>query len=116
MGMDFIRSRRQQHTKAWSRQFMSRTVDLFAGAGGSTKQVFRAANAAGHELRIGDEVLIRQSPDGTVVVSKDIAQVASVAKPVHDLLHALDVSDGVMCGRVYQSFAGVGFTDIEYEV
>lgn len=116
MGMDFIRSKRQPHTKAWSRQFVSRTIDLFAGTGSSSKRVFRAANTAGHALCTGDEVLVRRSSDGTVIVSKDISQVASVAKPVHDLLHALDVSDGVMSGRVYQSFDGVGFTDIEYEV
>lgn len=116
MGVDFIRNKRLPHNKAWSRQFYGRSIDLFAGAGGNTKQVFRASTAQGHVLRPGDDVLVRKTSDGGVIVSKDICQVAAVANPSRSLLQALEILEGVMPGRVYQSLNDVGVTDIEYEV
>lgn len=114
MGIDFIRSKRQKHIKAWSRQFYSHAVDLFSGAAATTKQVIRAVTVEGQVLHSGDEVLIRRGADGRVVVSKDICNVAIVPRPSRDLTQALDVFDGVMQGRVYQCFNDAGVTDIEY--
>lgn len=116
MGVDFIRSKRQQHTKAWSRQFFGRTMDLFAGSGGNVREVFRATTASGHVLRPGDQVLVRRLTDGGVAVTRDICQVATVEAPTPGLLNVLDQHEGVMPGRVYQNLDAVGVTDIEYEV
>lgn len=116
MGVDFIRSKRQQHTKAWSRQFFGRTMDLFAGSGGTAREVFRATTEAGHVLRPGDQVLVRRMMNGGVAVTRDICQVATVEAPSPGLLDVLDQHEGVMPGRVYQNLDAVGVTDIEYEV
>lgn len=116
MGTDFIRNKRQQHSKAWSAQFRSRSVDLFAGTEPAPRQVFRATNLPGHILRPGDEVIVRTMGDGTVVVTRDISQVAVVHSPAPNLLNVVEQHDGLMQGTVYQCFEEVGVTDIEYEV
>lgn len=116
MGVDFIRSKRLLHTKAWSRHFSGRAIDLFAGTGSTAKEVFRAVNSPGHALCPGDDVLVRKLRDGGVAITKDICQVASVPTPSPGLLNVLELYEGVMPARVYQSLDQVGFVDIEYEV
>lgn len=116
MGVDFIRSKRQSHSKAWSQQFFGRSMDLFADSAGTVREVFRAVNAPGHVLRAGDEVLVRRLDDGRVAITRDICQVAKVETPSKQLLNVLEQHEGVLAGRVYQCLDQVGVTDIEYEV
>lgn len=116
MGVDFIRSKRQQHTKAWSREFFDRAMDLFTGSGGRRHEVFRATIATGHVLLPGDQVLVRKLPSGGVVITRDICQVATVEAPSPNLRNVLDEHEGVMPGKVYQNLDAAGVIDIEYEV
>lgn len=115
MGTDFIRNKRQQHTKAWSHQYQQRAGDMFGGAERTSVFVFRASMDRSAVLPPGTEVLIRRLDDGAVAISQDICQVGHVAIPSSDLLHFLEVNDGVLAGRVYESFADVGIVDIQIE-
>lgn len=91
-------------------------MDLFAGAGGTAREVFRATTSPGQALRPGDQVLVRKMTGGYVAITRDISQVATVPTPTQDLLAVLDQHGGMMPGKVYQSLDEVGVTDIEYGV
>lgn len=116
MGVDFLRSKRQQHKKAWNSQMLLRTEDLFAGATKHPSRVFRSSRQGDACLQTGSEVLIRLLNDGKVVVSQDINLVAAVDAPANDLIKALETHDGILAGRVYECFDDLGIVDIETEL
>ena len=116
MGVDFLRSKRHQHKKAWNSQMLLRTDDLFAGVPKRPSRVFRSSLQGGACLTSGSEVLIRQLDDGNVVISQDINLVAAVETPATDLLNALGTHDGILSGRVYECFNDLGIVDIETEL
>jgi hypothetical protein len=115
MGVDFLRSTRQRHTKAWNSQMLHSSGDMFAVGEHRISRVVRASVENGSCLAEGAEVLIRQQSHGPVVVSQDICLVGSIESPSRDLLGVLQSRGGLLAGRVYACYEELGFADVEVE-
>lgn len=104
MGTDFLRNKRERHTKAWRRDLAFAANDMFAGAA-RVRRVVRATGEQGASLTVQQPVLLRLIPGGKVVASDGVHQVATVDKPSAALLARLKEHHNVAAGKVYRIHA-----------
>ncbi|AOS80772.1 MULTISPECIES: hypothetical protein [Hydrogenophaga] len=64
------------------------------------QRIVRATSGAGARLCVDQNVLLRRLPDGKVVASDGVHQVATVDKPPRALLDKLKAQHDAACGRV----------------
>lgn len=115
MGVDFLRSKRLLHTKAWNYQILRRADDIFSEPGKQPSRVFRISMRGDARFCIGSEILIRRLSDGSVILAQEISHISHVEHPASELLIALDTHEGILAGRVYEYFDDLNVVDIETE-
>lgn len=99
MGTDFLRDKRQRHTKAWLGDMDEASFDLFADVSKLTR-IIRARATTPTALVVDQHVTLRLLEDGDVVASDGIHAVASVTKPSVALRQQLKESNGICLAEV----------------
>jgi hypothetical protein len=105
MGTDFLRNKRERHTKSWRFGLQFAAVDMFAPVK-KVKRVVRATSDSDAKLCLQQDVMLRLLPGEKVVASDGVHQVATVDKPPKALLTQLKQQHNAARGTVYRLHEG----------
>jgi hypothetical protein len=114
MGTDFLRNKRQRHTKSWRYGLRNAAADMFAQVT-KVRRVVRAKTDADVKLSPNDSVLFRMTPGGRVVASDGLHPVATVEKPSRALLAKLKLHHNAAHGKVHRIHPGTGSVELLLE-
>lgn len=99
MGTDFLRDKRQRHTKAWREDMNDASFDLLADVSRLTR-IVRARATTPTALVLDQHLTLRLLEGGEVVASDGIHAVASVINPSMALRQQLSDSNGICLAEV----------------
>jgi hypothetical protein len=99
MGTDFLRNKRERHTKAW-RHGLARTEGDWIADAPRVTRVFRAKAAIPCSLAANQPVVLRLVANNAVVASAGIHEVATLIKPSAALVTQLTQHHGVGAAKV----------------
>lgn len=114
MGTDFLRNKRDRHFKSWREGAPRAASDMFAQVT-KVQRIVRATGDANTRLCVNQDVLLRRTPDGKVVASDGVHQVAIVHKPPRALLDKLKAQHDAACGRVSRINLTSGNLELQLE-
>ena len=114
MGTDFLRNKRERHTKAW-RQSIARIEGDWLAQTTPLRRVFRARGAENLSLAANQPVVLRLVSDNQVVASVGVHQVATLLKPSLALVEHLKASHGVGVAKVQRASASTQRVDFVVE-
>lgn len=101
MGTDFLRNKRERHSKAWRTGLQHAAADMFAPAK-KVRRVVRATSDSDAKLCPQQDVILRLLPGEKVVASNGVHQVATVDKPPKTLVKRLKEQHNAAHGTVYR--------------
>jgi hypothetical protein len=99
MGTDFLRNKRERHSKAW-RQGIAHTEGDWIAESARVTRVFRAKGVGAAGLAANQPVLLRLVANNKVVASSGVHTVATVDKPSLALVAQLAKSQGVCTAKI----------------
>jgi len=102
MGTDFLRDKRERHTKAWRHDILRVQGDWVADAP-KVKRVYRARASGLVRLLPNQRVVLRLIATDQVVASIGVCEVATITKPPEALVQQLRDSQGVKSAKVEKS-------------
>lgn len=114
MGTDFLRNKRERHTKSWRHGLQAAAADMFAQVS-KVRRVVRATAECDVKLAKNESVLFRMTPTGKVVASDGVHAVATVEKPSRALLAKLKLHHNTARGKVHRIHPGTGSVDLLLE-
>lgn len=101
MGTDFLRNKRERHSKAWRAGLQYAAQDMFAPAN-KVRRVVRATSGSDAKLCPQQDVILRLLPGERVVASNGLHQVATVDKPTKALVKQLKEQHNAARGTVHR--------------
>lgn len=114
MGTDFLRNKRERHTKAWRQGVAQTEGDWIAGTP-RIKRVFRAKPEEHAALTVNQEVVLRLVADNKVVASVGVQQVASLVRPTLALVERLKQCHGIGVATVQKTEPSAARLDLVVE-
>lgn len=102
MGTDFLRNKRERHTKAW-RQNLARVEGDWIAQMTPVRRIFRAQGTESLALAANQPVVLRLVSDNQVVASVGVHQIATLLKPSLALVEHLKASHGVGVATVQRA-------------
>jgi ATP-dependent helicase YprA (DUF1998 family) len=114
MGTDFLRNKKERHTKAW-RQGISRTESDWITAAPRVTRVFRAKGIGSLQLAANQAVVLRLLAGNRVVASVGVHEVATLVKPSLGLVKRLKESQGIGAATVHRTAASAHRVDLIVE-
>lgn len=114
MGTDFLRDKKQRHTKAW-RQGIARTEADWIVDTPRVTRVFRAKSAGVTRLAANQPVGLRLVANNQVIATDGIHAVATLLKPSLALVEQLKRSQGLGSAKVQQASESSDRVDLVVE-
>lgn len=114
MGTDFLRDKRERHTKAW-RQGIARTEGDWIADAPRVTRVFRAKSAGATELAANQPVGLRLIADNQVVATDGVHAVATLLKPSLALVEKLKRSQGLGSAKIQRASKSSDRVDLVVE-
>jgi len=114
MGTDFLRNKKERHTKAW-RHGIARTEGDWLADSPRVTRVFRAKGAGAVRLAANQSVVLRLVANNQVVASVGIHEVATLVRPSLALVEQLKKSQGMGTARVQRAPLSADRVDLAVE-